>query len=152
MALDINDLRQIALFADVPQKHLEVLLKNLRPLHMEEGQAMIQEGEITRAPLFIITDGNVEVSRKDAEGVSRTLAIIEPPTVIGEVEFLGDIESTASVTTHDDIAGYLLPRERFLALLEAEEPAAFHLALAIGRVVSERLVETNKMLSKALAK
>ncbi len=148
--ITIDDLHKLSLFSTLRPEHLEVLLKNLRPLHMEEGESLVQEGVVTHGPLFIITDGNVEVSKLDSHGKPRTLVILEPPTVIGEIEFLGDIESSATVTTHDEVSGYLLPRARFEALFEAGEPAAYHLALAIGKLVSERLAQTNKLLSKAL--
>lgn len=148
--VDIAELKKVALFSRLNPEHLDVLRKNLRPLSIEAGEALVTEGVTTRGPLMIILDGNVEVSRKDPSGTSRTLALIEAPTVIGEIEFLADVQSSATVTAHDDITGFVLARDRFDALLDAEEPAAFHLARAIGQVVSERLVETNRMLSNAL--
>lgn len=147
---DVAELQQVALFSSLKAEHIDVLRKNLRPLSLEAGEALVSEGVTTRGPLLIILDGNVEVSRKDPSGTPRTLALLEAPTVIGEIEFLADIQSSATVTAHDDITGFVLARDRFDALLEADEPAAFHLARAIGRVVSERLAETNRMLSTAL--
>jgi len=148
--IDPQSLAQLELFAAMPTEHLEVLVKNLRPLQLEAGEALVTEGITTRGPLFILTAGAVEVSKKDHAGNARTLVSLTPPTVIGEMEFLADIESSATVTATGDLEGYILPRARFEALFAEGNAAAFHLAKAIGHIVSVRLAETNKLLSKAL--
>lgn len=145
-------LRQVALFSRLPGPALEVLAKNMRPLHMESGEALVSEGVTTRGPLLLVVDGGLEVSRKDSAGVAHTLARLEPPTVIGEMEFLADIASSATVTATGEVSGFLLPRERFEALFEQGEAAAYHLALAIGRIVSERLAASNVALTRALSR
>ena len=144
-------LQQLGLFANLSRDLIGVLAKHLRPLGVEAGELLVTEGVTTRGPLFIVTDGDLEVSRQDASGASRTLAFLEPPTVVGEMEFLADVVSSASVRATSDVTGALLPRDRFEALFEAGEPAVFHLALAIGRLVSQRLADTNVLLSKALS-
>lgn len=149
--VDPKTLSFIDLFAEMPPEQLETIAKNMRPLHLGAKDALVTEGVTTRGPLFILLNGTVEVSRKDGQGNSHVLATIEPPTVIGEMEFLADIESSATVVAAEEIEGYLLPRARFEALFAEGDPAAFHLAKAIGRLVSERLADTNKLLTKALA-
>ena len=148
---DVSALADIPLLKALGADKLEILVKNLRPLHIEAGEALVSEGLTTRGPLFIITAGRVQVSRKDDHGEARPLVDLPPPTVIGEMEFLADIESSATVTAIDTVEGYLLPRARFEALFTAGEPVAYHLAKAIGSIVSLRLSETNRLLSKALS-
>jgi len=148
---DIEKLRNLPLFANLADEHLAVLGQNLRPLSLSSGEILVSEGQATKGPLMIVEDGFLEVTRNDHNGKKHTLAMLEPPTVIGELEFLADVKSSATVIAHDDVTGYLLPRRRFEALLVAEEPAAYHLAVAIGKVVSERLAETNESLANALA-
>jgi len=150
--IDPAQLSQVALFSGMKSEHLSTLVKSLRPLHIEGGQELVSEGVTTRGPLMIVTKGMLEVTRKDPKGVAQTLAMLEPPTVIGELEFLADVKSSATVTAHDDVEGYLLPRQRFEALFDEGEAAAYHLALAIGRIVSKRLADTNVLLAKALSK
>ena len=146
-----EQLAGLDLFSDLRPEHRDVLAQNLRPLDIEAGEHLVTEGVSTQGPLFIIVAGAVSVSRRDPEGTPRTLATVPPPSVIGEMEFLGEVESSATVTATEHIQGYLLPRARFQALFEAGEPAAYYLALAIGRLVSERLAATNNLLAKALA-
>jgi CRP/FNR family transcriptional regulator, cyclic AMP receptor protein len=150
--IDIARLREVSLLASLRDSDLAVLAKNLRPLRFEAGESLVTEGMTTCGPLMIILDGQVEVSRKDAGGTPRTLAMLEGPTVIGEMEFLADVEATATVVVHDEVSGFVLARERFEELLNADEPAAFHLARAIGRIVSERLAETDRSLAKVMGR
>jgi CRP-like cAMP-binding protein len=91
-----------------------------------------------------------KITRKDPNGKPRPIVTLEPPTVVGELEFLADVPSSASVVAIEELSGVLLPRERFQALFEAGEPAAYALALLIGRLVSKRLADTNKLLIRAL--
>lgn len=149
---DPAELAQLELFSSIKPEHLKVLANNLRPLHLDAGEALVSEGKDTKGPLFIVTGGKVEVSRLDGGGEPHVLAQLEPPTVIGEMEFLADIESSATVTAHSELSGYLFPRARFDALFDEGEPAAYSLALSIGKLVSVRLADTNKLLSKALSK
>ncbi|MBI5509596.1 MAG: cyclic nucleotide-binding domain-containing protein [Deltaproteobacteria bacterium] len=148
--MDVATLGKIGFFADLKPAHLEVLAKNLRPLHMEAGELLIAEDAPTRAPLFVIDRGRLQVSRKDAAGHAHPIVTLEPPTVVGELEFLADVPSSASVMAVEELSGVLLPRERFQTLFEAGEAAAYALALSIGRLVSKRLAETNKLLIRAL--
>jgi CRP-like cAMP-binding protein len=149
--IDVAMLKMLPLFDSLDDGHLEVLTKNLRPLHMEAGEMLITEHSETRAPLFIVEDGELEVSRKDAKGVSHRITVLEPPTVVGELEFLADVNSSASVKALTEVSGMLLPRAQFQKLFAAGEPTAYHLALAIGRMLSERLADTNTLLIKALS-
>ena len=148
--MDVATLGRIGFFADLKPAYLEVLARNLRPLHMSAGEMLITEDAPTRAPLFVIDQGKLEVTRKAPDGTPRPIATLESPTVVGELEFLADVPSSASVKAVTELAGVLLPRERFQALFDAGEPAAFALALLIGRLVSKRLADTNKLLIRAL--
>jgi CRP-like cAMP-binding protein len=149
--IDVSMLKMLPLFDTLVEEHLEVLTKNLRPLHMEAGEMLITETTQTRGPLFIVEDGELEISRKDSKGVSHKITVLDPPTVVGELEFLADVNSSASVKALTEVSGMLLPRACFQALFAAGEPAAYHLALAIGRMLSERLADTNMLLVKALS-
>jgi CRP/FNR family transcriptional regulator, cyclic AMP receptor protein len=148
--MDVATLSKIGFFADLKPAHLEVLARNLRPLHMSAGETLIAEDAPTRAPLFVVDRGRLEVTRKDPGGTPRPIVTLEPPTVVGELEFLADVPSSASVVAIEELSGVLLPRERFQALFEAGEPAAYALALLIGKLVSKRLADTNKLLIRAL--
>jgi CRP-like cAMP-binding protein len=149
--IDAAKLKTLPLFETLVEEHLEILTRNLRPLHMDAGEVLITERSETRGPLFIVEDGELEVSRADNNGVSHRITVLEPPTVVGELEFLADVRASASVEALTEVGGMLLPRASFQALFAAGEPAAYHLALAIGRMLSKRLADTNTLLVKALS-
>ncbi len=149
--MDASTLGHIGLFEDLTQEHLDVLARNLRPLHMDAGEMLITESSETRAPLLVVTDGILEVTRRDADGTSHTITKLEPPTVVGELEFLANVPASASVKAVSEVSGVLLPRARFQALFDEGQPAAYALALSIGRILSQRLADTNHLLIKALA-
>ncbi len=66
-----NELRAIALFADLGDNELDYLVKTSADLHLRAGEYAVHEGE-TRRALFVLIEGRVEVT-KFIEGVERVV-------------------------------------------------------------------------------
>ena len=67
---------------------------------------MIQVGEKKR-DLFFLTEGLVEISRKEGDE-DFILNVIEPPYIIGDVAFLSGIPRTAKATAKTEVKMFVL--------------------------------------------
>ncbi len=123
-------------------KHLSTLLQEVRA---QTGEQLLREGVPTRG-LLIVAEGKLRISHKTAGGDAGTLAELEAPTVIGEMELVSGQPSAATVTANTDVLAYLLTHDAFAELVEAGDAAVSKLIRNIARVLVLRIQETNKRL------
>ncbi|MBA3718302.1 MAG: MFS transporter [Actinobacteria bacterium] len=122
-------LREIAIFAPLPQAQIERVARELVPVHANAGETIVREGE-SGDRFYIVVDGTVEVS-VGGEQV-RTLG---PGDHFGEIALLRDVPRTATVAAAGDVDLYALDRDEFLASVTGHASSAE----AADAVVSQRL-------------
>jgi MFS family permease len=129
--VEINLLRSIPLFAQLPAPALETLARALTPLSLPAGTIVIREGErgdryyaIARGELDVERGGVPIVTRHRSEGV-------------GEIALIRDTPRTATVTARTDVELYGLDREPFLLAMTGHAPAS----RAADTIVQQRLEE-----------
>jgi CRP-like cAMP-binding protein len=98
-------------FTDVEREQMCVAGATLS--RHEPGNIIIEEGALENT-LFVLLDGQVSVV-KESEG-KRTLAVLEPGAIFGEVAFSSEHLRTASIIAIDNVTVFALGRERFEAL------------------------------------
>ena len=81
---------------------------------------MIGQGE-TRRDLFFLTDGVVEISRKDGD-TDLVLNEIEAPYILGDVAFLFGMPRTATAKAKTDVTVFVLKQEDLWELLKDLPP------------------------------
>ena len=84
------------------------------------GEVMIGQGE-TRRDLFFLTDGVVEISRKDGDA-DLVLNKIEAPYILGDVAFLFGMPRTATAKAKTDVTAFVLKQEDISELLKDLPP------------------------------
>lgn len=77
---------------------------------------MIQKGEIKR-DLFFLTEGLVEISRKEGDE-EFILNEIEPPYILGEIAFLFGVPRTATAIAKTEVRAFVLKYEDLRDLLQ----------------------------------
>ncbi len=82
----------------------------------QPGEVMIHKGEMKR-DLFLLTEGRVEISRKEGEG-ELVLNEIEPPYILGEIAFLFGMSRTATATAKTQAKAFVLRYEDLQELLK----------------------------------
>ncbi|OGQ79127.1 MAG: hypothetical protein A3F90_18460 [Deltaproteobacteria bacterium RIFCSPLOWO2_12_FULL_60_19] len=87
------------------------------------GEVMIRQGE-TKRDLFFLTDGVVEISRKDGDA-DLVLNEIEAPYILGDVAFLFGMPRTATAKAKTDVTAFVLKQEDISELLK-DLPAWVH--------------------------
>jgi acetate kinase len=108
--------RSIEILSDLTDEEIALLSSSAQlmdnPLHAK----IITLGEIGRC-LWIVYDGEVEVSIPEADGGSRVIASLERGAIFGEMSIMTGDPAVANVTTSVASKLIRIPRETFSRLL-----------------------------------
>jgi len=137
----MNDfLRNVPLFADLPDEDLEHLCRHAETVTLSAGELLFSEGDPGDFA-YIIEEGLLEVI-KDQRGRDVLLAVPEPGAVIGEMALLENQPRMASVRARTDVKLIAISRAEFDHLLEISHAAT----TALFNVILGRLRSTEAML------
>jgi CRP-like cAMP-binding protein len=106
-----EELRSIALFAELPPRDFELVARNSDLVEVPAGETVIREGDYGRE-FFAIVEGEVEISQS---GVP--VATEEAGDVFGEIALLHDVPRTATVKAKTPLRLYVLTGPAFRGLL-----------------------------------
>lgn len=112
----------------------------------KKGEPLITRGEHV-AGLYLVLEGELEVTTADEEGDEVILAYLREGQVVGEISLLEKEPATATVTASERSVVLHLPKERFEALVEAHPALADYLA----KLSHARLEETVAAESEGVA-
>jgi MFS family permease len=101
-------LRDISMFAPLPESILERLARALIPIEAPAGAVVITEGH-EGDRVYIVEQGTVIVSKQ-----GRQVASLGPGDYFGEIALLRDIPRTATVTAKTDVVLQALDRDVFI--------------------------------------
>jgi CRP/FNR family transcriptional regulator, cyclic AMP receptor protein len=96
--VDPKELRNIPLFADVPEDKLNKVATFASLVSAVEGKVIIAEGSPYANDFFAIDEGTVKVERE-----GQHIADLGPGDVFGEQALLERSERTATVTATSDV-------------------------------------------------
>ncbi len=132
-------LRQVPLFADLPQDDLQQICGQLERVRIKSGDVLFEEGSLGQHA-YIIKEGQLEVY-KTSNGRSVQLAVRGPGEVIGEISFLESDVRTASVRALSDVELLCIGHDKLELLLNSSPTAArTMLQTVIGRLRSTELL------------
>jgi CRP/FNR family cyclic AMP-dependent transcriptional regulator len=131
MSAPIETLRRVPLFADLPDRELELLSRQLHERRFPEGSAVTTEGS-TGAGFFVISEGNATVS---VGGEPR--ATIGPGDYFGEIALIDDGVRTASITAATDLLCYGMTPWEFRPFVEDHPRVAWTLLQTLARRARE---------------
>lgn len=137
------------LFADLSADQVERLGAIGLVEYFSAGSVVISQGE--SAPrLLLLLQGEVEVLRRDANGVERSVGSAGAGEMLGEVSLLLDLPRTATVTARTDLRCFALNRVAYQQMLDDEDPAALKLGVALARLLATRLLTLNDRVAELL--
>jgi hypothetical protein len=100
----------------------------------EPGQVVVAQGAVADR-FYVVTKGEVTVSRRDLEGNEVELATLGPGKFFGEIGLLEDRPRTATVRAKTDVELLALDRETFRRLVASSHETAED----VSQVAHERL-------------
>jgi MFS family permease len=126
-------LEVLDLFADATRAGLEQLAKACEEVLLPAGAVVVQEGDLADA-LYVLVDGEVEVSARGEAGRSRHLRTMGPRSYFGEIGILRGVPRTATVRTTEPTTLWRISAEDFKAALNESAASASMLTLASSRL------------------
>jgi CRP-like cAMP-binding protein len=96
------------LFAPLSLATVEHLASCLQPVHLDDGDYLIRQGERGRS-FFLIDEGRAEVTRD-----GRAVRVVGPGAGLGEIALLDDVPRTASVKAIGPLQALSVERDEFL--------------------------------------
>ena len=127
MTAPIESLRNVPLFANLEDRDLEQLSKQLHERRFAEGTEVTTEGS-TGAGFFIIADGNANVS---VGGEHRTT--LGPGDHCGEIALIDDGVRSASIIAATDLLCYGLTPWEFRPFVEEHPQVAWAFMQVLAR-------------------
>ena len=135
-------LKQVPLFQDISVEELGRIASIAHEKTYQDGDSLIKQGETSQS-LFVIIEGQVEVSGKNDNGTEGTIGILGSKQTIGEAGLFDDRPSLVS-------AHVLFEEVRVLEIIGTEAARLVRLYPDIGvgllRSISQRLRTLEHML------
>jgi CRP-like cAMP-binding protein len=128
----LRALKRAPLFEGLSRKELTELARVSEDLEFPEGRVLCREGDVGHE-FFVIVDGDVEVTRKGRKVAAEhsgdffgEIALVEPRT-----------PRMATVTAKTPVRCFVLTRQAFMAMIEANPSVERKVLRALARRVVE---------------
>ena len=123
----------------------DVLGGYLQPFALLQGQRLIEQGAVDRT-LYLIEEGSLSVHYEDEKGRVR-LAIVEAGSAVGEGAFFSRLPRNATVQAASAAKIWCITPIRFTELTNRQPAVALEVAMALGSLVSRRLMSTPRRVA-----
>ena len=143
--MDLNLLKRAAIFQDLDAGELARVAEVCREHKFASGEYVFKEGEPGNR-LFIISEGEVRISRAIPGSGEEALVVLTPGACFGEMAVFDRSERSNSVCTLITIS-----RADFELVLDFNRDIAYKVLWAVIRLLSARLRVTNDNLRSFLA-
>lgn len=123
----------------------ELLGSYMQPFALMQGQVLIEQNALDRT-LYLIESGSLTVHYEDSQSRVR-LAIVGPGSGVGEGAFFTRLPRNATAQAASDSKLWCLTPIRFTELSNRHPNVALEIAMALGSLVSRRLVNKPKRVA-----
>ena len=120
----------------------DVVAEYVHRSDLAQGQVLITQGAKDRT-LYLVESGNLTVHFEDSAGYIRQ-AIVGAGTAVGEGSFFSHLPRSATVQAATPCRVWSLSPMRFSEMSNRQPGVALALALALGAVVSRRMLDSRK--------
>ena len=119
------------------QRRKAILISELH--EFEKGELLVEQGTLGRE-MYLILSGEAEVIRRDGNE-SRSLAILKPGQIFGEVGYIRETERTADVVATDKVSVLRFDYERMIKDLKFFPNIMAKLNFNISYILGERMAD-----------
>lgn len=149
-ALDRKLIKQAAVFADLDDDEIEKIAEVCKEQTFKSGQTIFKEGEPGNR-LYIISSGEVRISRQVPGTGEEALTVLKPGACFGEMAVFDRSERSTDAIANTDCTLITIMRPDFEMLMDFNRDIAYKVLWAVVRLLSERLRVTNENLRSFLA-
>lgn len=111
-----HELAQVPLFSNLSPDALATLAAASRVRRFPSGQVIFSEGD-PGDYLVVLEAGQLRVCRYSAAGEEIVLAVVDAPSIVGELALLDGAPRDATVIAQRSVVVRLVPRDAFLSVL-----------------------------------
>lgn len=111
------------------------------------GEKLLTKGEKSN-DLYVVLDGHVHIYGPEGERIST----VDPPSVLGEIALVDDLERTADAVCAGLVKCVRLPGKELRKYMASKKEYGFVMLSNLSRVLSMRLRRTNVQLIDLLGK
>ena len=139
MSVDKEVLNSSVLFQNMTdyQRRKAILISEIHEFN--KGDLLVEQDTIGR-DMYLILSGEAEVIRKD-EGETRSLAILKPGQIFGEIGYIRETERTADVVAKEDVSALRFDYERMQKDLKFFPNIVAKLNFNISYILGKRLAD-----------
>ena len=148
--MDLNLLKQAAIFQDLDAGELARVAEVCREHKFTAGEYVFKEREPGNR-LFIISEGEVRISRTIPGSGEEALVILTPGACFGEMAVFDRSERSTDAIANSACTLITISRADFELLLDFNRDIAYRVLWAVIRLLSARLRVTNDNLRSFLA-
>jgi CRP/FNR family cyclic AMP-dependent transcriptional regulator len=143
-------LRTVPLFKDLDDAELAEVAEVCRRETFVSGEYIFREGESGNR-LYVITEGEVRISRDVPGSGEEALAILKPGALFGEMAVFDRTERSTHAISNGGTTVFTITRADFEMLLDFNRDLALKVLWSVTRLLSSRLRNTNDSLRSFLA-
>lgn len=143
-------LKNVPLFKDLDEAELAEVAEVCREETFVSGAYIFREGEAGNR-LYLITDGEVRISRDVPGSGEEALAILKAGALFGEMAVFDRSERSTHAISNGGTTALTISRAEFEILLDLNRELAYKVLWAVTRLLSTRLRSTNDSLRSFLA-
>lgn len=136
-------LKDIDLLSDLAEDELTLLTDNVQLLEFPDGDPIVKRGEISRF-LWVVYDGEVDVTLTDAYGAQKTIASLERGHIFGEMSIMTGDPAAMDVVAGHAVSLLKIPREVFSRII-AGNPKTLS---KFTRLITKRLLQNEQEEAK----
>ena len=143
-------LKNVPLFRDLDEAELAEVADVCREEKFVSGEYIFREGENGNR-LYLITEGDVRISRDVPGSGEEALAVLKPGAVFGEMAVFDRSERSTHAISNGGTTVLTITRADFEMLLDFNRELAHKVLWAVTRLLSARLRNSNDSLRSFLA-
>jgi CRP/FNR family transcriptional regulator, cyclic AMP receptor protein len=143
----IEILKKIPLFSDLRGRDLKVIDSMVYERRYDSGEYMFETGQ-PGAAMFIIEEGEVQITRLNAAGEEIVLARLRNGEFLGELALLDNSPRSASALVVKATKALAIFREDLDKLLDSHPDLGGKVMKKLAVIIGIRLKATNEMLMK----
>jgi CRP-like cAMP-binding protein len=143
-------LRTVPLFKDLDDTELAAVADVCREERFVSGEYIFREGESGNR-LYLITEGEVRISRDMPGSGEEALAVLKSGAVFGEMAVFDRSERSTHAISNGGTVALTIARSDFEMLLDLNRELAYKVLWAVTRLLTVRLRSANDSLRSFLA-
>ena len=144
---DFEVLRRLPMFGDLTLEELRAMHTLADRVSFPKGAVLIEQGQPGSA-LFVLASGRVAVEVLTRDKPPRQVAALGQGAALGEMAMVDEAPTSARVTALEPAVAFRFPLDRLATHLATDPRAGFKVMRHLGRVLSVRLREANRVLAE----